>query len=74
MSGINSNYLHVGCFPTALDAHKAAQLAKAEVISHTIEHKYKLEPSYRQDVAQALRDRVDQLLSDAANNIETKLL
>lgn len=61
---------HLGRFPTALDAHRAWQLAKADVIETAI-LRYMLEPSYRQDIANALYLRTEMLRDDHANNRET---
>jgi hypothetical protein len=61
---------HLGSFPTAMDAHRAWQLAKANVIEQTI-LKYMLEPCYRQDVANAIYLRAEMLRDDHANHRET---
>jgi hypothetical protein len=61
---------HVGRFPTPELAHAAWQLAKANAIESAIS-KYRLEPCFRQDVANALQLRADNLRDDHANNRET---
>jgi hypothetical protein len=61
---------HLGRFPTALDAHRAWQLAKADVIEAAI-LRYMLEPCYRQDVANAIYLRAEMLRDDHANHRET---
>lgn len=61
---------HVGRFETSEEAHAAWQLAKIDVIESTV-LRYMLEPSYRQDVANAIYLRAEMLRDDHANHRET---
>lgn len=68
---------YLGTFATRGEAHKAWQLAKADVINTTVDW-WKTEVSvnhtYRQDVADALLERSNKLRYDAEYNIETQEL
>lgn len=61
---------YLGAFPTAEEAHKAWQLAKADSIEKAIA-RYRSEICFRQDVADALQLRADNLRDDHANHRET---
>ena len=61
---------HIGRFPSAMLAHAAWQLAKANAIKCAV-IKYRLEPSYRKDVEDALQLRAEMLQDDHANHRET---
>lgn len=61
---------HLGSFPTPMEAHRAWQLGKIEVIENTV-LRYMLEPCYRQDVANAIYLRAEMLRDDHANHRET---
>ena len=63
----------IGLYSTPMEAHRAWQLAKAEEIERQI-LRYMLEPCYRQDIANALYLRVENLRNDAEDGIETKIL
>lgn len=64
------NYLALGRYSEQMDAHRAWQLAKADVVENTV-LRYMLEPSYRQDVANAIYLRAEMLRDDHANHRET---
>ena len=64
------NYLALGRYAEQMDAHRAWQLAKADVIENTV-LRYMLEPCYRQDVANAIYLRAEMLRDDHANHRET---
>ncbi len=61
---------HLGRFPSSTLAHAAWQLAKASAIKCAVT-KYRLEPSYRKDVEDALQLRAEMLRDDYANQRET---
>lgn len=61
---------HLGSFPSPMDAHRAWQLGKINVIKNTV-LRYMLEPCYRQDVANAIYLRAEMLRDDHANHRET---
>ena len=61
---------YLGNFPSAIEAHKAWQLAKANSLESAA-CVYKQEPSYRQDVANAIYLRAEMLRDDYANHRET---
>lgn len=62
--------IRLGIFDEPMDAHRAWQLAKVDVIENTV-LRYMLEPSYRQDVANAIYLRAEMLRDDYENNRET---
>lgn len=68
----NTN-LHLGLFKTAEEAHKAWQLGKAEQIEKAVEM-YKKEIYFREDVADALYERVKELKTSHLLNKETTFL
>jgi hypothetical protein len=75
-SNVNNGYgkiIRLGYYETPMEAHHVWQLGKADVILDVIE-RYKKEDCYRQDVANGLYLRVDQLRSSNENKQETKFL
>ena len=73
-TGYGKGLKHLGMFATPEEAHKAWQLAKANVIDQTIDwwqFNEEVKHTYRQDVADALLERSYKLRHDAAYNIET---
>ena len=66
----NGKKLQLGSFPTEMEAHKAWQLGKADVIEKAI-LEYMLHPAYRQDVANALYLRAEDLRNDAESGKQT---
>lgn len=62
---------HVGYFSNPEDAHKAYQLAKYNQLNEYL-NMYVEEDCFREDVFQAMRKRVDKLLEDSLNGVETK--
>lgn len=66
----NRKYKHVGYFKTAEEAHHAAQALKIISLEATLE-RYKLEKCFRQDVYDALAERVLKLKTDHTNHVET---
>ncbi len=76
-TGNGSRQKYLGIFPTPQEAHKAWQLAKADVIEDTINW-WKIDEgvkhTFRQDVADALLERSKQLKYDAEYNIETTVI
>jgi hypothetical protein len=63
-------YIRLGTYNNPMDAHRAWQVAKADVIENTV-LRYMLEPCYRQDVANAIYLRAEMLRDDHANYRET---
>ncbi len=66
---------HLGYFSTPEEAHKAWQLAKADVIDSTVnwwQFESSVNHTFRQDVANALFERSNQLRYDYEHNIETQ--
>ncbi len=65
---------YLGMFSSPLEAHKAWQLAKANVIEDTVEwwqFNDEVNHTFRQDVADSLLERSTQLRYDYEHNIET---
>ena len=60
----------LGVYADYMNAHRAWQVAKADVIEQAI-LKYMLEPCYRQDVANAIYLRAEMLRDDHENHRET---
>lgn len=61
---------YLGSYIEPMDAHRAWQLGKIDVIENTV-LRYMLEPCYRQDVANAIYLRAEMLRDDHANHRET---
>ncbi len=73
-TGDGKGQKHLGMFSSPFEAHKAWQLAKANVIEETIEwwqFNDEVKHTYRQDVADALFERAVQLRTDVSIGIET---
>jgi hypothetical protein len=74
-AGVNDGtgtLIRLSTFSDPMDAHRAWQLAKADVVENTV-LRYMLEPCYRQDVANAIYLRAEMLRDDHANHRETFL-
>lgn len=68
--GPTGDKIYLGSFKTPEEAHKAWQLGKAKLVEQAIID-YMLHPSYRQDVANALYLRVENLRNDAESGKQT---
>lgn len=73
----NGESRYLGRFVCEMEAHRAWQVAKADVIDETVQwwaNDPTVNHTFRQDAAEALWQRADQLRADATAGVETKSL